>query len=69
LPAFYNEQPSNIFRLGDVVTGFQFAALHMNSPDPNEKHLDLKIHLTRPAYFAVMTPCCSIEDQSISTSC
>jgi hypothetical protein len=65
LQAFYADKPSKILRLGDVVTGFHFAALHMDSPG-TEKTLDVKIHVTRPNYFAVMTPCCSIENQSIS---
>ncbi|MGB6500863.1 MAG: hypothetical protein WBG19_05640 [Thermoplasmata archaeon] len=64
--AFYSDQPSATLRFGDVVTGFQFAALHMDSPGPDEKGVDLKIHVTRPRYFAVMTPCCSIELKSIS---
>lgn len=64
--AFYNDQPANNLRFGDVVTGFQFAALRMDSPASSGVPLDLKIHVTRPPYFAVMTPCCSIEMQSFA---
>jgi hypothetical protein len=38
----------------------------MDSPGTGAIPLDIKIHLTRPNYFAVMTPCCSIELQSVS---
>src|SRR5271157_2693120 len=38
----------------------------MNSPGTATSALDLQIHLTSPLYFAVMTPCCSIEAKSIS---
>jgi hypothetical protein len=64
--AFYTDQPTKNLRFGDVVTGFQLAALHMDIPTNAESSPDLKIHLTRPQYFAVMTPCCSIEMQSFS---
>jgi hypothetical protein len=52
--------------LGDVVTGFHHPAFQIDSPGNAEKSTDVRINLTRPSYFAVMTPCCSIEDQSIS---
>lgn len=48
-----------------MVTGFQLAALYMNSPHRSAT-LDLQIHLSQPRYFAVMTPCCSIEMKSIA---
>lgn len=66
MAAFYNDQPSGQLRFGDVVTGFESAALHMHSPSADNRSLDVKIQLTRPIYFAVMTPCCSIEQQTIS---
>jgi hypothetical protein len=66
LPAFYTDSPSKILRFGDVVTGFQAAALRMDSPNSSAKPLDLKIHLSQPKYFVVMTPCCSIEMQALS---
>jgi hypothetical protein len=66
LAAFYSDNPSKIFRLGDVVTGFHLPAFQIDAPGAPEKSTDVRINLTRPSYFAVMTPCCSIEDQSIS---
>jgi hypothetical protein len=64
--AFYSDSPSKIFRLGDVVTGFHHPAFQIDTPGAPEKSTDVRINLTRPSYFAVMTPCCSIEDRSIS---
>lgn len=66
MSAFYAEPPSQIFRLGDIVTGFQHPAFQIDKPGSDEIDTHLKIHLTRPLYFAVMTPCCSIENQCIS---
>lgn len=66
MAAFYSDNPSKIFRLGDVVTGFHHPAFQIHTPGALEKSTDVRINLTRPSYFAVMTPCCSIEDQSIS---
>lgn len=63
---FYNDNPSKILRLGDVVTGFHLASFHVNDPGNAGKPLDLNVHVTKPLYFVVMTPCCSIENQSIS---
>lgn len=48
------------------MTGFQSAALRMDSPGSGEKALDVKIHLSQPKYFVVLTPCCSIEMQSLA---
>jgi hypothetical protein len=66
LAATYTDSPSRILRFGDVVTGFQTAAVRIDSPDTSTKSLDLHIHVSQPKYFAVMTPCCSIEMQSLS---
>jgi hypothetical protein len=57
------DSPAKELRFGDVVTGFQHPTVRIDSPD---SALDLKIRVTRPQYFAVMTPCCSIELKSVS---
>lgn len=64
--AFYLPEPSKELRFGDVVTGFQYAAIHMDSPNKGAKRLDVKIHVTSPECFAIMTPCCSIEEKSVA---
>jgi hypothetical protein len=60
---FYLDPPTKEFRFGDVVTGFQHPTVRIDAPD---NAVDLKIAVTRPQYFAVMTPCCDIELKSIS---
>jgi hypothetical protein len=60
---FYLDAPSKELRFGDVVTGFQHPTVRIDTPD---KSLDLTISVMRPQYFAVMTPCCAIEKNSIS---
>jgi hypothetical protein len=57
------DPPANELRFGDVVTGFQHPIVRIDTPD---SELDLHISVTRPQYFAVMTPCCNIELKSFS---
>lgn len=60
---FYLDPPTKELRFGDVVTGFQHPTVRIDVPD---NALDLKIVVTRPQYFALMTPCCNIELNSVS---
>jgi hypothetical protein len=60
---FYLDPPTKELRFGDVVTGFQHPTVRIDAPD---SALDLRISVTRPQYFAVMTPCCNIELKSFS---
>jgi hypothetical protein len=60
---FYLDSPTKEFRFGDVLTGFQHPIVRIDKPD---KRVDLTISVARPQYFAVMTPCCAIEQNSIS---
>ncbi len=60
---FYLDPPSKGLRFGDVVTGFQHPTVRIDVPD---NALDLRISVTRPQYFVVMTPCCAIELNSVS---
>jgi hypothetical protein len=45
------------------VTGFQYPTVRIDTLD---SVFDLRISVTRPQYFAVMTPCCNIELKSVS---
>lgn len=60
---FYLDPPTKELRFGDVVTGFQHPTVRIDTPD---SAVDLKISVTRPQYFAVMTPCCNIELSAVS---
>ena len=60
---FYLDPPTKELRFGDVVTGFQHPTVRIDTLD---SAVDLKISVTRPQFFAVMTPCCDIEFNSFS---
>lgn len=60
---FYEDQPEQAFRLGDVITGFQLTRAQIHHP--SKERGSWSIAIERPRYLAVMTPCCSIEKKSI----
>jgi hypothetical protein len=60
---FYLDPPTKELRFGDVVRGFQYPAIRIDRPDTD---LDLKISVKNPPYVAVMSPCCQIEQNSVS---
>ncbi len=63
---FYEEvAPERSLRLGDVVSGFYTAALHIDEPSRNLEN-NLSVAVKRPQFSVVMTPCCSIEKKSIA---
>jgi len=67
LGPFYEDNPEPGLRFGDVVTGFQVATPQTHNPS-TQVHADWEIAVRRPAYLAVVTPCCSIERKSIAVS-
>jgi hypothetical protein len=60
---FYLDPPTKELRFGDIVTGFQYPTVRINTPDSS---VDLRITVSKPQYFVVMTPCCDIELQAFS---
>jgi hypothetical protein len=66
LSEFYEETPEPGFRFGDVITGFQAVVPHLHKPGSGGESVEWGIMVSRPAYFAVITPCCSIEEKSIA---
>jgi hypothetical protein len=60
---FYLDPPTKGLRFGDVVTGFQHPTVRIDTPN---SAVDLKIRVTQPQYFAVMSPCCNIELNAFS---
>lgn len=60
---FYLDPPTKELRFGDIVTGFQHPTIRIDAAD---RSVDLRITVTKPQYFAVMTPCCDIELQAFS---
>ncbi|MDD5510544.1 MAG: hypothetical protein PHI12_07035 [Dehalococcoidales bacterium] len=63
---FYEEDPQQTLRFGDIVRGYVSGTPAVNEPnlDPNQSICTLK--LAFPLYYAVMTPCCSIGEGTIS---
>jgi hypothetical protein len=64
LPDFYAANPENGLLLGDVLTGFRLVSSVLD--DPGNVAQEIKITVSCPEYFAVMTPCCSIGDKRIA---
>jgi hypothetical protein len=60
---FYLDPPTKELRFGDIVTGFQHPTVRIDTPDSS---VDLRITVSKPQYFVVMTPCCDIELQAFS---
>jgi hypothetical protein len=65
---FYQPKPCDKLRFGDVISGLLFSA-----PNLNEPHLSLlvsphSVHLSIPVFSVLVTPCCSIEDKTISVT-
>ncbi len=62
---FYEIRKPNLFlRFGDIIDGFQQVKPIFNKFDTNKN--DFQINVEHNQYFVVLTPCCSIEKQTIS---
>ena len=66
MPGFYFETPQDCLLLGDIVTGFRAVVPQFHKPGVDDHSAELGISVTRPDYFAVTTPCCSIGNKQIS---
>lgn len=60
---FYEASPELVFRLGDVITGFQSVVPQIDRPETSG---GWTISVERPDYMVVLTPCCSIADKAIA---
>lgn len=66
---FYQPELEEELRFGDVVKGFVFAVPQVNEPilslddEPN-----YSIDIALPRFSVVLTPCCSIDNKTISLS-
>lgn len=65
---FYLPKPSKELRFGDVITGLLFSTPNLDEPGLSLLDAPHNLHLSIPIYSVVMTPCCSIEDQTISVT-
>ena len=65
---FYETQPSNALRFGDVVSGFALTAPHFETPIPTSHPEDYKVTITFPRHSVVLSPCCSIGASTVLLS-
>jgi hypothetical protein len=62
---FYDPNPAEVPRMGDVVMGFHNVTLKLGS-SLDRDFGDLHIAVTHPRHLAILTPCCSIEKEVVS---
>lgn len=60
---FYAQNPSNVLRFGDVISGFTLSFSNIDNPS-QYNHYKINVHL--PDHCVVISPCCSIGDKMIS---
>lgn len=63
---FYQDQPDDALRFGDVVRGFPLSATHIERPAVSETLRDYRIDVAQPEFSVIMTPCCSMGDKMLS---
>lgn len=61
--AFYEQQPDEALRFGDVVTGFLSAYPHFQKAADDSGY---EIQLAKCPFAVVITPCCSIGHKRIA---
>ncbi len=63
--SFYQDQPDEALRFGDVVRGFPLSAAHIDQPADARVLAEFQIDLAQPEFGVVMTPCCSIGHKTL----
>ena len=63
--SYYQDQPVDALRFGDVVRGFPLSAPHIERPGVTEPLREYRIDVSQPEFSVIMTPCCSIKGQTI----
>lgn len=61
---FYDENPQQELRFGDVLGGFMLSSCSSYTPCHFKTPLDFKVDLTYSKYVVVLTPCCTISNKS-----
>ena len=65
MSGFYSDAPDAQLRFGDLIRGYSTVFARIDSPDHNRQP-ELGIHVSHSDYFAVLTPCCSIEKKTLN---
>ncbi|MHC4089904.1 MAG: hypothetical protein ACYSVY_06440 [Planctomycetota bacterium] len=63
--SFYQDEPDNELRFGDVVRGFPVSAAHIDRPAVGEALREYRIDVGQPEFGVIMMPCCSIKSESL----
>jgi hypothetical protein len=63
---FYNDSIDPVLRFGDVLKGFIVVTPVIPEPFFSMPHSDYKITVQCPDFSVVMSPCCSISENTIS---
>lgn len=63
--AFYQDQPDETLRFGDVVCGFPLSAIHIKNPARAGSSETFQVELNQPQFAVVATPCCSIKNKML----
>lgn len=63
---FYQEGLDNALRFGDVVKGYILTNAILEKPSWDTQVSDYAVSVSLPQFAVIMTPCCSIEDRTIT---
>lgn len=62
---FYTSSPDTSYRFGDIIQGYALAETSFSNPT-SYKNYDVKVQM--PTHSVVLTPCCSIEKETLLLS-
>jgi len=65
---FYEDNPDDAFRFGDIVRGFVLSASKIDFTSFISSHKDYHIEVNQPDFAAILSPCCSIGNHTLSLS-
>ena len=63
---FYTDDPNKVLRFGDVTSGFISSIPQLKAPLTANQHPEYKLELSAPKYCAVLSPCCSVGEGTLS---
>lgn len=66
MDVFYQDNMDLGLRFGDVLKGFIFTEPEINEPILTSDNVKYSIDIAIPYFSVVLTPCCSIENKTIS---
>ena len=63
---FYAPNPDMVLRFGDITAGYVSSIPVLKEPLSPNKHSDYKLELSVPPYCAILSPCCSMGDSTLT---